>query len=522
MKKLIFVVLLVLGVLVAHAQIRQQRFIVLPYHYSDQVPSATVSQIEGTWQQAASFWNQVSYGQVNVAYTVLPWYKINRPSSECKTYDARPEFEAYMRSLVPTYDTYNQFARIMLVSSCIGGNSGTTAMVINSDGSMTSVMQMVGYGTSVPVTSHEMGHALMEQTVRQGLGHSNSFSGTGGVYVTTDYGEFNDMMGHNVLQLNSGQRSNAGWYSPEDVVTTSTSATFQMYNVDNFSGLRCVRVPRIVTISGTITDGHIVFDYKAGRGVSLRFVPIPVTFKGIAMSNKTHLIRNIPVGQVWSDTELGIGVSVFSGDAQSTTFNVSVNEVPPPILDIEPPQIAYVSPADSSTATGIINVTVNATDNVGVVSVQHFAVDGQPMSSVLASPFVWTIDTRTISNGIHSWYGIVKDAAQNVNRSPLLMVVVDNVQDETPPVAAILSPTNGQTITRRTSYPIRVTFSDPESGIQSAGVTVNGSLIGTLTTSGTVRWSVPGAPGRDYRIALIVTNNANRSTTIYVSVRSGR
>ncbi len=91
-----------------------------------------------------------------------------------------------------------------------------------------------------------------------------------------------------------------------------------------------------------------------------------------------------------------------------------------------PPTVAITSPASSAQVSGIVNVTADASDNVGVAGVQ-FLVDGVDAGVEDANPpYALAWDTRTVSNGAHTLTARARDAAGNSTLSAAVPVNVAN------------------------------------------------------------------------------------------------
>jgi hypothetical protein len=117
-----------------------------------------------------------------------------------------------------------------------------------------------------------------------------------------------------------------------------------------------------------------------------------------------------------------------------------------PSPDTTAPAVALSAPAAGQTVTGTITATATATDAVGVVGVQ-FLVDGVATGSEdTASPYSVSIDTTTLSNGVHSIAARARDAAGNAATSTAVSVTVNNA-DTTAPTVSVTSPAAGQTVT---------------------------------------------------------------------------
>jgi hypothetical protein len=93
--------------------------------------------------------------------------------------------------------------------------------------------------------------------------------------------------------------------------------------------------------------------------------------------------------------------------------------------DTTPPTTAITAPAAGSTVSGTVNVTASASDNVGVTRVE-FYLDGALQSTDTTSPYAWSWNTTTASNGSHTLQSRAYDAAGNVGTSANVGVTVNN------------------------------------------------------------------------------------------------
>ena len=111
------------------------------------------------------------------------------------------------------------------------------------------------------------------------------------------------------------------------------------------------------------------------------------------------------------------GVESISGD-----FALQTNSV----VDTTPPTIAITAPANGATVSGSVTVSANASDNVGVASVQFF-LDGSNLGSLLiVAPYSVAWNTATASNGAHTLTAQAKDAAGNVGNAVAVNVTAAN------------------------------------------------------------------------------------------------
>ncbi len=148
---------------------------------------------------------------------------------------------------------------------------------------------------------------------------------------------------------------------------------------------------------------------------------------------KVNYVKSSGLGGliVW---ELGAGYqsSNPAGQQQMLLESIknAINGGSTPIVtvkDTTAPTVAISSPANGATLSGTINISANASDNVGVKSLT-FKVDGTQLGSTLsASPYTASLNTTTLSNGTHSISASASDAAGNTSTASISVVVSNTV-----------------------------------------------------------------------------------------------
>jgi hypothetical protein len=93
--------------------------------------------------------------------------------------------------------------------------------------------------------------------------------------------------------------------------------------------------------------------------------------------------------------------------------------------DITPPTTSITAPLNGATVSGTVSVNASASDNVGVTKVE-FYLDGALKSTDTTSPYSWSWNTTTATNGSHSLTSKAYDAALNVGTSTAVNVTVSN------------------------------------------------------------------------------------------------
>jgi len=93
--------------------------------------------------------------------------------------------------------------------------------------------------------------------------------------------------------------------------------------------------------------------------------------------------------------------------------------------DTTAPSTSITSPSSGATVSGTTNVTASASDNVGVTRVEFF-LDGALQSTDTSSPYAWSWNTASSSNGSHALVSKAYDAANNFGTSATVTVTVNN------------------------------------------------------------------------------------------------
>lgn len=134
-------------------------------------------------------------------------------------------------------------------------------------------------------------------------------------------------------------------------------------------------------------------------------------------------------GRVNAGSAVALAMSAGGGDSGSGGGGGSVDELPPPPVtdpppppaDTTAPSVTITFPANGATVSGQVDVTVSASDNVGVIRVELY-VDDVLKKTANAAPFTNRWNTNPVSPGPHVLQCRVYDAAGNVGFSPTITV----------------------------------------------------------------------------------------------------
>lgn len=190
---------------------------------------------------------------------------------------------------------------------------------------------------------------------------------------------------------------------------------------------------------------------------------------------------------------------------------------PTTVGDTTPPVAFITSPTASSSVSGVVPITVNVSDNIGVTRVELF-VNGKNVAIDNTSPFSFSWDSKGATNGMNSLYIVAYDAAGNKTQSKEVAVNVANgtttppiTKDVTPPTLRIVSPVQGY-VSGVVTISLNATDDSGNSGITQS-LYVDGRLITTVQGSSLAyAWNTKGLSGTHTISATAVDRAGNKSS----------
>lgn len=198
----------------------------------------------------------------------------------------------------------------------------------------------------------------------------------------------------------------------------------------------------------------------------------------------------------------------------SAAVNLALNSVPS--VDTIAPVASITSPTPSITVSGIVPVSLNASDNIGVKNVELF-INGNSVAIDSSTPFGFSWDSKGVTNGMANIHVVAYDDAGNKGQSSTVAVNVANevapiIVDTTPPVVSFITPVAGSV---SGTVDVSVNASD-NSG--AAGITqnlyVDNKLVKTVQGSALAySWNTRKLTGSHILNAVAIDKAGNRSTT---------
>ncbi len=129
-------------------------------------------------------------------------------------------------------------------------------------------------------------------------------------------------------------------------------------------------------------------------------------------------------GNASDGTDRGINVAGASGSCGGGT------------TDTTNPKVSITAPTSGATVSGIYTANTTATDDTGVTRVDFYLDNGTTPFSVSTSPYIYSFDTKLLSDGSHTLKATAYDAAGNKSSATVTFTVKN--PDTTKPTA----PTN--------------------------------------------------------------------------------
>ncbi|TMI68367.1 MAG: T9SS type A sorting domain-containing protein, partial [Bacteroidetes bacterium] len=289
--------------------------------------------------------------------------------------------------------------------------------------------------------------------------------------------------------------------SADVVVTVNNPGDTQLPSVT-------IAGPTTGNVSGTINVTASASDNVSVTGVTFLLDGNPIDVEDTAP----------PYSISWNTLTASNGQHTLTAKAKDAAGNIgtSAGVIVNVNNDLTPPTVTITSPA-AGNVSGMINVTTNASDNVGVVGVQ-FLLDGVNLGvEDITAPYSVSWNTLTAGNGPHVLTANARDAAGNLGTSTNVSVTVNN--DLTPPTVTVTSPAAGNV-----SGPINVTANASDNiGIVGVQFLLDGVNLGTedLASPYSVSWKTVNAINGQHVLtakARDAAGNITTSTAITVTV----
>lgn len=378
----------------------------------------------------------------------------------------------------------------VLVAATASDETGVARVEFRVDGALQATLSSVPYEWTWNSSDVANGAHSVSATAFDAAGNSSSSSVSVTVSNATGGGTSVDVSGWVLTQANAsylftlptGSTIPAGGYLivarnagkaafetfwgrslAADVVFVNAANTMPVINGDETYQL---------SNTGGTFDGPTIA-MGAGAGQTVQRVNL-CGDAGVAASwNVAPMTAATPAAGAPAGCGAGVRVSEFSDAGGTGNYIYEFIEIyndAPGSADTTPPAATITAPADGATVTGPVTVSVAASDDVEVTSVE-VRIDGVLTATLSAAPWQWSWDTAAFTNGVHLIAATAYDAAGNSGAAPAISATVDN--DLTPPAVSVTSPSSGSTL----SGVVAVTASASDTGgVASVEFLLNGAV----------------------------------------------
>jgi glucose/arabinose dehydrogenase len=265
---------------------------------------------------------------------------------------------------------------------------------------------------------------------------------------------------------------------------------------------------------------HIAITYQGSLAQASRFT---IYVNGVDVTNRTDVVSTGTLAAI-NPTNTRIGQNQPWGDYLNATIDevryynrlltpaeIQSDMNTPIGADNTAPTVSITIPTNGSPVTGIINVTANASDNVGVAGVQ-FLVDGANIGAeVTTAPYSVPWNTYSVSNGSHTLTARARDATGNTSTSSGVIVTVSNAPDTQSPTVSITSPSAGNV-----SGIINVNANANDNvGVAGVQFLLDGNNLGIedIASPYSVSWNTTGATNGSHVLTARARDGAGNTTT---------
>ncbi|ADO68534.1 extracellular catalytic domain type 1 short-chain-length polyhydroxyalkanoate depolymerase [Stigmatella aurantiaca] len=304
------------------------------------------------------------------------------------------------------------------------------------------------------------------------------------------------------------------WHGTADYTVKNTNQT---EGVEQWTAVHGIDMTEDVseTVSGAL---HKVYKDTAGKALVETY-----SLTGMGHGTPIDPAFKFPGSTVGCGTA---GAYVLDTDICSTWYVAKFFGLDNTNSDTVAPTVSLASPAQGASVSGTVQVTANASDNIGVSKVEFF-IDNVLVGSDTTAPYAYSWNSATASSGAHVLTARASDAAGNATTSSAVTVTVTGgVSDTTPPTVSLTSPQPGASVTGAVS--VTASASD-NTGVSRVEFLIDGALAGQGTPSqpaGTYAytWNTASASAGSHSLqarAYDAAGNTASSSSVAVTVVAG-
>lgn len=202
---------------------------------------------------------------------------------------------------------------------------------------------------------------------------------------------------------------------------------------------------------------------------------------------------------------------IFTTDTTCVPTGTGDNCANPP--DTTAPSVSITSPANGATVSGTVNVQATASDDTSLSKVE-FYVDGVLKASDTATPYSYSIDTSTLTNGSHTLVAKAYDTSNNSSSNSRTVTVSNAAVCTNGNQTVPTTPSNlVKSSSTSTSISLSWSASTPSPGCNISGYLVyrNGNQIASVA-SGTSYTNIGLNSGTSYSYTIKSYDSGNNES----------
>jgi fibronectin type 3 domain-containing protein len=266
-----------------------------------------------------------------------------------------------------------------------------TASIVNTTISLSWSAPGTNGGSAVTGYRVYRGTSSGSESLLSTLGNTTSFTDSTVLPATTYYYQVSALN-----TLGEGTKSNERSVIMPDTISPSVSFLSPPNGSTPLSGDIIISA----AASDNVAINRVEFYVDSGLVGTAFSTPYQTTWHSASYANGSHVLLARAYDNAGNFTNANMSITTNNAD---TT---------PPTASLTYPPDGYAVPDSVK-----VNITANASDNVGVTQVD-FLIDGVLKSTDTTSPYSYSWDSTTVLNGIHSIRAIAYDGAGNP--SPLV------------------------------------------------------------------------------------------------------
>ena len=184
-------------------------------------------------------------------------------------------------------------------------------------------------------------------------------------------------------------------------------------------------------------------------------------------------------------------IATDNANNTKTSAAVSITVNAPPL-----PQVSIMSPSAGTVSANVV-ITANASDTTsGIKQVDFYRDAGVLLGTKTAAPYTITWDSSA-TLGNHTLYAI---AMNNSSATKTSVSVSVTVNAPTPPAVTITSPTNGSTVSRRSTITMLASVTPGTYAMSYVDFYVGSTVVCSHVTTNSCSWQVSGPANKTYQL----------------------